>query len=91
MAELELSDDHDRLIRLEARVDSTIETTNGKLDELKTLMTNHLAHHEATEIAQLESQKKTEEKKGDRWFKIGNTLLQVIVAALLSYLIYHIK
>lgn len=91
MAEIELADDHDRLIRLEARVDSTIETTNGKLDELKTLMTNHLAHHEATEIAQADAQKKNEEKKGDRWFKIGNTLLQVVTAALLTYLIYNIK
>lgn len=87
--DLEICDnnDHDRLIRLETRVDSNTETTNSKLDELKTLMTNHLAHHEAME----KTEQAKVEKKSDRWFKISTIILQVVMSGLLTYLILHLS
>lgn len=86
MSDLELSD-HDRLIKLEQRVDTNLEGINDKLSEQKTLMTNHLAHHEATEKARIQ----TEEKKSDRWFKLFSIVFQGIITVLLTYLIMHLK
>lgn len=96
--------DHDRLIALEVQVRDGFKSLSDSFLEQKTLMTNHLAHHEALERIQkekiesqekeiLEKHEKQSEKRLDRYFSLILVSFQVLSTAVLSAILYliHLK
>jgi len=62
--------------KIELLIDEVLPRIEGKIMKIEEGLNNHLKHH-----------LKIDERKSDRWFKIGMIVLQVILSGMVSYLL----
>jgi hypothetical protein len=62
--------------KIEILVDEVLPRIEGKISKMEEGLNNHLAHHD-----------KRDERRTERWFKVGMIIFQIILSGMLSYLL----